>query len=297
MPLTPPNVPQNAEFLFSAHRAALTKVERHTHLNEVGKTNSNLGMWWLLLAAMLVGVLPARAQALASGCNISLDQVRLANPLARFARKLASEEPITIVAVGSSSTAGAGASSAAASYPNQLAVELKHHFPNHSIAVINRGVGGEEVGDMLKRFDTSVLAEHPDLVLWQLGTNSVIRDDKLSDTSIHDGLIKIRAISADTVLIDPQFAPKVIVKAGVASMVELIAATAKREDVDLFPRFNVMKHWSEVDHMAFETFVSPDGLHMNDWGYACMAKGLGMAIAEAARRPVVSAKAISQPVR
>ena len=145
---------------------------------------------------------------------------------------------------------------------------------------------------MLKRFDTSVLAEHPDLVLWQLGTNSVIRDDKLSDhdTSIRDGLKKIRAIGADAVLIDPQFAPKVIVKAGVASMVELIATTAKREDVDLFPRFNMMKHWSEVDHMAFETFVSPDGLHMNDWGYACMAKGLGMAIAEAAQRPLVSAK-------
>jgi acyl-CoA thioesterase-1 len=236
----------------------------------------------MLLGAML----PARAQAVASGCNISLDQVRFANPLARFAHKLASEEPITIVAVGSSSTAGAGASSAAASYPNQLAVELKQHFPNHSIAVINRGVGGEEVGDMLKRFDTGVLAEHPDLVLW-----------KLSDTSIHDGLNKIRAVGADVVLIDPQFAPKVIVKAGVASMVELIATTAKREDVDLFPRFNVMKHWSEVDHMTFETFVSPDGLHMNDWGYACMAKGLGMAIAEAAQRPAVSANAISQPVR
>jgi len=58
-----------------------------------------------------------------------------------------------------------------------------------------------------------------------------------------------------------------------------------------------MKHWSEVDHMAFETFVSSDGLHMNDWGYACMAKGLGMAIAEAAQRPVVSAKAMSHLVR
>jgi len=239
---------------------------------------------------MLLGVmLPARAQAVASGCNISLDQVRLANPLARFAHKLVSEEPITIVAVGSSSTAGAGASSAAASYPNQLAVELKQHFPNHSIAVINRGVGGENVDDMLKRFDTGVLAEHPDLVLWQLGTNSVIRDDRLSDTSIHDGLNKIRAVGADVVLIDPQFAPKVIVKAGIA--------TAKREDVDLFPRFNVMKHWSEVDHMTFETFVSPDGLHMNDWGYACIAKGLGRAIAEAVQRSVLSAKAISDLVR
>jgi acyl-CoA thioesterase I len=257
-------------------------------------------MWWLLLSAVFVGlVLPARAQAPVSGCNVSLDQVRLTNPLARFAHKLVTEERITIVAIGSSSTAGAGASSAAASYPNRLAVELKQHFPNHSITVINRGVGGEEVGDMLKRFDTSVLAEHPDLVLWQLGTNSVIRDDKLSvhDTSIRDGLKKILGIGADAVLIDPQFAPKVIVKAGVASMVELIAATAKREDVDLFPRFNVMKHWSEVEHMAFETFVSPDGLHMNDWGYACMAKGLGIAIAEAAQRPVVSAKAMSQLVR
>ena len=250
------------------------------------------------MAAMLVGVvLPARAQALASGCNISLDQVRLAHPLPRFAHKLASEESITIVAVGSSSTAGAGASSAAASYPNQLAAELNRHFPNHSIAVISRGVGGEEVNDMLKRFDNGVLAEHPDLVLWQLGTNSVIRNHQLSDTSIHDGLNKIRAVGADVVLIDPQFAPKVIVKAGVANMVELIAATAKREEVDLFPRFKVMKHWSEVDHMTFETFVSPDGLHMNDWGYACMAKGLGMAIAEAAERPALSAKAMPDLVR
>jgi len=290
--------PQKGGILFSAHRALLTKVERHTHVNEVGKSSSNLGLWWLLMAAMLVGVvLPARTQALASGCNISLDQVRLAHPLPRFAHKLVSEESITIVAVGSSSTAGAGASSAAANYPNQLAAELNRHFPNHSIAVINRGVGGEEVNDMLKRFDNGVLAEHPDLVLWQLGTNSVIRNHQLSDTSIHDGLNKIRAVGADVVLIDPQFAPKVIVKAGVANMIELIAATAKREEVDLFPRFKVMKHWSEVDHMTFETFVSPDGLHMNDWGYACMAKGLGMAIAEAAERPALSAKAMPDLVR
>ncbi|MGB8671399.1 MAG: GDSL-type esterase/lipase family protein, partial [Pseudolabrys sp.] len=159
-------------------------------------------MWWPLLTPLLVClVLPARAEAPVSGCNVSLDQVRLANPLSRFAQRLASEEPITIVAIGSSSTAGAGASSAAASYPNRLAIELKQHFPNHSITVINRGVSGEEVGDMLKRFDRGVLAEHPDVVLWQLGTNSVIRDDKLSDTSIHDGLKKIRAISADAVLI------------------------------------------------------------------------------------------------
>jgi hypothetical protein len=53
-------------------------------------------------------------------------------------------------------------------------------------------------------------------------------------------------------------------------MVALISSTAKK-DVDLFRRFDVMRHWHEVDHLGFETFVSPDGLHMNDWSYACMA--------------------------
>ena len=37
--------------------------------------------------------------------------------------------------------------------------------------------------------------------------------------------------------------------------------------------------------MPFEAFLSPDLLHMNDWGYACFAKLLGAAIADAADTP------------
>jgi len=257
----------------------------------------------LAVAALLAGlVLPlsARAETPAAKppCDAPLDLLRLANPLSRVSQKLSAQEPIIIVAIGSSSTWGAGASSPAANYPNQLATELKKLLPDQSITVLNRGVGGEEVPDMLKRFDTAVIAAKPDLVLWQLGTNSVIRDHKISDrdSSIRDGLKRIRAVGADVVLIDPQYAPKVIVKADAERMVELIATTAKREDVDLFRRFDVMKRWRDVDQLPFEAFVSPDGLHMNDWSYACMAKGLGMAIAEAAQRPVLSARAGSHLV-
>ena len=249
-------------------------------------------------AALFAGfalTLPARAEATAPECDAPLDLIRLANPLPHIAKKLTLGEPITIVAIGSSSTAGAGASSAAATYPSRLQVELHQHFPRVSITVLNRGAGGEEVPDMLKRFDSAVIAAKPDLVLWQLGTNSVIRDHKLTDHGalIRAGLTRIRAAGADVVLIDPQFAPKVIAKPEAESMVALISATAKREDVDLFRRFDVMRHWRDVDHLSFETFVSPDGLHMNDWSYACMAKGLGNAIAEAAQRPVMSATATS----
>ena len=198
--------------------------------------------------------------------------------------------------MGSSSTWGAGASGPAANYPNQLAADLNARFPKHSFTVLNAGVGGEEVPDMLKRFDTAVVAVKPDLVLWQLGTNAVIRDQKTSsqDSFIREGLKKIRSVGADIVLIDPQFAPKVIAKPEAELMVSYIAATSKQEDIDLFRRFEAMKRWNVVDKIPMETFVSPDGLHMNDWGYACMAKGLGLAIAEAAQRPVLSATAGSR---
>jgi len=145
------------------------------------------------------------------------------------------------------------------------------------------------VRGLSKRFDKAVIAAKPDLVLWQLGTNAVIRDHRVTDrgASIRAGVDKIRATGADVVLINPQYAPKVIVKPDAAQMVDLIAVTAKEEKIDLFPRFEVMRRWYKDDHLSFKTFVSSDGLHMNDWSYACLAKGLGLAIGEAATRSAV----------
>jgi len=226
-------------------------------------------------------------------CNASPEFARFDRPLLRTARRLASGEPLTIVAIGSSSTAGAGASSPAASYPSQLAADLHQRFPGNAITVINRGVNGEETDDMMARFATGVFAEHPQLVLWQVGTNSVLRDRPLDTHSarLHEGIDEIKAANADLVLIDPQFAPAVIAKSETPGMVEQLALAAKEENVDLFRRFAVMRDWYEVRHLPFAYFVSADQLHMNDWSYACMAKLLGAAIAEAASRPIASAAA------
>jgi acyl-CoA thioesterase-1 len=226
-------------------------------------------------------------------CSAPAEFSRLDRPLVRTMRQLASDEPLTIVAIGSSSTAGAGASSPAASYPARLAVELKQRFPNHAIAVLNRGVNGEETDQMMDRFSADVMAAHPQLVLWQVGTNSVLRDRSLEihEAQLHQGIEELKAAGADVVLIDPQFAPAVNAKAETADMIQQIALAAKQENVDLFRRFAVMRNWYDVQHLAFADFVSPDQLHMNDWGYACWAKLMAGAIAEAASRPIASAAA------
>jgi lysophospholipase L1-like esterase len=229
--------------------------------------------------------LPASAQGPAA-CNGPSDLNRLDQPLRRTAERLRSGQPVTIVALGSSSTSGAGASSSAASYPSRLEVELRDRFPASRIRVLNRGVGGEEVQDMLARFESAVLAEKPDLVLWQVGSNTVLRGHSVITAFAHiaQGLRRLKASGADVVLIDPQFAPKVIVRADAEDMVGLITAAAKAENVGLFHRFAVMRHWHKTQKIPFETFLSPDGLHLNDWSYACVAKLLAATIAEAATR-------------
>jgi lysophospholipase L1-like esterase len=226
-------------------------------------------------------------------CAAPDDVTRLMNPLARTGRRLAAGEPVKIVAIGSSSTAGAGASAPDKSYPAQLAVELESRFPAQPISVINRGVNGEEAKDMVARLDEGVLSERPDLILWQVGANSVLRDSPIPAvrSDILEGLRRMKASGADVVLIDPQFAPKVLAKKEADAMVDLLATTAKAQNVDLFRRFAVMRHWRQVARIPFEVFISPDELHMNDWSYGCLAKLLGGAIAEAATRSTMTAHA------
>jgi lysophospholipase L1-like esterase len=226
-----------------------------------------------------------------AACVVPTDQIHFDFALPRTARLLVSGLPIKIVALGSSSTYGTGASTPAASYPSRLAEELLRRFPGHKFTVLNRGVGGEDVSNMLARLDSAVIREKPDLVLWQVGTNSVLGDKAVQPHAalLREGLSRLKATGADVVLIDPQYAPKVIAKRNAEDMVSLIAATAKSQHVSHFRRFDLMRHWHETEHLPFKTFVSPDGLHMNDWSYACLAKALGVAIAEAAERPTATA--------
>jgi len=271
-------------------------------------TAAHAGAAAMPAAALAVGVPPVRSapadpvipaalpptapkQTSPFACIAPPDVARFNYPLRHTARRLASGEPLTIVAIGSSSTAGAGASSPAASYPSRLAIELKQRFPTRDITVLNRGVNGEETENMMARFDDGVLAAHPDLVLWQVGTNSVLRDHPLKPHSalLREGIAQLKGANADVVLIDMQFAPRVLAKAETQGMEDQIALTAKEQSVDLFHRFELMRNWHEVQHIPFDAFVSPDELHMNDWSYACVAKLLAAAITEAAARPTASA--------
>lgn len=207
-----------------------------------------------------------------SGIDAALD---------RTSSRILSGRPLTIVAMGSSSTLGVGASTPALSYPSRLEQELRLRFPGAEIRVVNHGVGGQDVPEELSRIGRDVLAEHPDLVVWQVGTNAVLRRDDLSadEQLISRGVTLMKESGIDIVLMDLQYAPRVLARPASADMERLITDVARSTRVGLFRRFEIMKEWDHTHQLAPASSVGPDGLHMTDAGYACLASQLADALA------------------
>jgi acyl-CoA thioesterase I len=205
-------------------------------------------------------------------------------PEIRAAGRIDRSEPLTIVAFGSSSTLGTGASAPELSYPSRLEAELKARFPSIIIRVINRGKGGDDVAEELARLNQDVVPLHPDLVIWQVGTNAVLRHDDLSADRelIERGLEQLKASGSDVVLMDMQYAPRVIARPAYAEMEQLIANAAKSGRVGLFRRFEIMRQWqaaSQTDAAVMaDTMIGRDELHMTDRSYFCLAANLAEAL-------------------
>src|SRR5262245_17993314 len=97
-------------------------------------------------SAALLAAGPTRAMTVPSSpapaaCAAPAELIGLAQVLPRVAQRIADGRPLKIVALGSSSTEGVGASSRANSYPSRLEAELRARFPGQEIIVVNLGIG------------------------------------------------------------------------------------------------------------------------------------------------------------
>jgi acyl-CoA thioesterase I len=157
---------------------------------------------------------------------------------------------------------------------------LQAQFPGIAIRVVNRGIGGEIAPQMLARLDRDVLAEKPDLVIWQLGTNSVLRDRDPGDEIpvAETGIERLKAAHADILLMDMQYAPAVLLHAEYRDMELVLADIARDADVPLIRRFAMMRHWAEDGQMTPDMMLAQDRLHMSDTSYDCLARQVAHSI-------------------
>jgi hypothetical protein len=114
-------------------------------------------------------------------------------------------------------------------YPSQLETDLRQRFPKLEIHVLNRGKGGEDAPEELARLAGDVVALHPDLAIWQVGTNAVLRRDDLSADGelMREGVDLLKRNGIDVVLMDLQYAPRVLDRSAFPAMEDLVADTAR----------------------------------------------------------------------
>jgi len=210
--------------------------------------------------------------------------------LPRFLQSI-TKGPATIVAIGSSTTAGEGN---IPPYPGRLVSFLRDQYPTVGIIMINKGVSGQEAPAELQRFDTDVIANNPDLVIWQVGTNAIWQPadqhpptfDQTTE-AIRDGLAKLRdKTRADVILMDLQYLPAVLTpgkKNKALAMVEAISELARDTGVvNVFRRFEFMKSLYQIEQVSFDRMVDPgddaNRLHQSDWATGRVAWALKLAI-------------------
>lgn len=215
-------------------------------------------------------------------CKAPIDLVRFSQPLTNLVQAFKTNKLIRIVALGSSSTAGSGASSPSASYPAMLDDELERRFPGWDFKVTNLGVGGQLASQMFDRIAKDVLPREPHLVLWQTGVNDAIVDvglDKFRAT-LKAGVEQLKARGIDTIFVNMQFYPKSERVTGYTDYLDAMHEVAAAEEIPVFRRFSIMKHFIKSGQFSAAQLLSPDLFHMNDLSYGCLAGLMADAIEE-----------------
>lgn len=241
---------------------------------------------------MAVDLLPCKAP----GALVSFE-----SPLRALGRAVERGGAIRVVALGSSSTEGTGASSKQATYPARFDQEMERRFPGKDFQVVNLGKGGELAKDMLDRLVRDVIPTRPALVLWQTGVNDAITGVDVAEFRriLVSGIAALKTAGIEVVLVDPQFYPRAANVPSYADYVTVTRSVAREQGVPVFRRYAIMQHLITSGQHSVDALLWKDKFHLNDTSYACLAELMAEAVEGEIRRPaapVISAGVTPMPL-
>jgi lysophospholipase L1-like esterase len=217
--------------------------------------------------------------SLSPECRVPGSRLYTVASLRGVKEALKERRPVRVLAIGSSSTAGLGASSPHASYPARLEGELEKMFSDDvDFDVVTRGLPGEIATDAADRIRNTVVEVEPDLVVWQVGTNDALArvDVESFTTALDDTVQWLQSYDIDVVLVDPQYSAGLARDAYYSSIVKAIEDVARKDGVPLVRRFEAMRYLAHS--RKARGYLSRDQFHLNDLGYRCMAEHVARAI-------------------
>jgi acyl-CoA thioesterase I len=174
----------------------------------------------------------------------------------------AAAAPPRILAFGDSLTAGLGLSPEQA-FPARLQARLA--ADGIDVQVLNGGVSGDTTADGVARLDWA-LADHPDIVLVELGANDALRgiDPKFSYANLDKILARLKASGAQVMLLG-MAAPANWGRDYQQAFAAIYPALAAKYRVPLYPFF--------LDGVALDPSLNQrDGMHPNARGADIIAE-------------------------
>ena len=204
------------------------------------------------VAAMLLPSWAARTGT--DPCDVPDELMQVDEKLPHLAERLHAGQPVRIVAIGGASTTGSAAGSSDLAYPHRLQEILARWYHASSVAVINRGVPRQTALQMLDRFPTDVLPEDPVLVIWETGTTDAVRGVGVDDfaATLQTGIDELKAHGIDIMLVDMQFSHSTTAVIDFERYLNTLHRVGDVNDVNVFPRFEMMRYWSEQNVFNFD---------------------------------------------
>lgn len=242
-----------------------------------------LPLYLLILCSLGLGLAAPSPQEAAHICRYARLPLDSTPKLDGLSAKLNQSRPITIVALGSSSTVGVGADY---SYTRVLEQTLTQSFPRANFRVINRGVSGDNAEQMLARLERDVLSLQPDLVIWQLGTNSAIQrvDLAIFRVQVEQGIKQIRERGAILFLMDGQVYPGFGESPNYTAYQRVLSEIAHQNGLVLIPRFELMNQLLASGY-AYADLLADDQFHPNTFMQSCIGHYIAQMIAQLVKKP------------
>jgi acyl-CoA thioesterase-1 len=240
----------------------------------------------LIVAGVLTLTLSAGAAPGRPDCAAPQEIIEDDPLLPLLSQSLRDKRPVTIVVIGGATTAGiASGNPERDSYPRRLEEALRRRHPGGAITVLNKGVSRETTQEMVDRFPRDVYPAQPALVIWETGTFDAARnvDVDVFATALQTGLADLHEHKVDIMLVNMQYSRST---ASVINFEPYLAAMQHRadvEDVYLFRRFELMKHWSENGVFQFEDVPRNRRAELAAEVYDCIGERLADAIEHALR--------------
>ncbi len=230
--------------------------------------------------ALLNLAAPASGRADAPQCAVPPELSEIAVKLPHLAERLRKRQPLNIVAIGGASTRGAAAGAADLAYPHRLQLALSDLYPDAPITVVNKGVPRQSAQQMVGRFPTDVIAEDPILVIWEAGITDAVRGIEIDDlvNALQAGIDEVKSRPIDILLVDMQFSRRTSTVINFEQYLEAVHRVGDLNGVYVFPRFAMMRYWSEQNMFNFDEVADDERARLAAKVYDCIGKKLADAI-------------------